>query len=257
MAEDYIYGDDYENEAPPAPLFWRILGKVIKYSFIALIVFINAFLLWRVLFSTNEPSAIKTVAGNPSLAEAWEQYGGEGFARYQAEQDNIATDEDWHDQFELAEGEIKKNEFAQFFLTDVVFFPRANQTQIVMRYNKSLLPHLAKDYELDEIPGKKDDLFDVTLVVYYKNEDGDTKKTRLDANLAEMDTTSLYTFRQYYFESMPEFSSITRMQVEIYYKGDVDYTAKPYSVIEIYDKLLEMQNYPLDSKDIAAIEGAK
>ena len=257
MAEDYIYGDDYENEAPPAPLFWRILGKVIKYSFIALIVFINAFLLWRVLFSTNEPSAIKTVAGNHSLAEAWEQYGGDGFARYQAEQDNIATDEDWHDQFELAEGEIKKNEFAQFFLTDVVFFPRANQTQIVMRYNKSLLPHLAKDYELDEIPGKKDDLFDVTLVVYYKNEDGDTKKTRLDANLAEMDTTSLYTFRQYYFESMPEFSSITRMQVEIYYKGDVDYSAKPYSVIEIYDKLLELQNYPLDSKDIAAIEGAK
>ena len=47
------------------------------------------------------------------------------------------------------------------------------------------------------------------------------------------------------------------MQVEIYYKGDVDYTAKPYSVIEIYDKLLELQNYPLDAKDIAAIEGAK
>ena len=256
MAEDYIY-DDYEEEGPPAPLFWRILGKVIKYSFIALIVFINAFLLWRVLFSTNEPSAIKTVAGNSSLAAAWEQYGGDGFARYQAEQDNIATDEDWHDQFELAEGEIKKNEFAQFFLTDVVFFPRANQTQIVMRYNKSLLPHLAKDYELDEIPGKKDDLFDVTLVVYYKNEDGDTKKTRIASNLAEMDTTSLYTFRQYYFESIPEFSSINKMQVEIYYKGDVDYNAKPYSVIEIYDKLLELQNYPLDSKDIAAIEGAK
>lgn len=256
MAEDYIY-DDYEDEGPPAPLFWRILGKVIKYSFIALIVFINAFLLWRVLFSTNEPGAIKTVAGNTSLAAAWEQYGGDGFAKYQAEQDNIATDEDWHDQFELAEGEVKKNEFAQFFLTDVVFFPRANQTQIVLRYNKSLLPHLAEDFGLDTVPGKKDDLFDVTLVVYYKNEDGDTKKTRIGANLAEMDTTSLYTFRQYYFESMPEFSSITKMQVEIYYKGDVDYTAKPYSVIEIYDKLLEVQNYPLDSKDIAAIEGAK
>ena len=105
MAEDYIY-DDYEDEGPPAPLFWRVLGKVIKYSFIALIVFINAFLLWRVLFSTNEPGAIKTVAGNSSLAAAWEQYGGDGFAKYQAEQDNIATDEDWHDQFELAEGEM-------------------------------------------------------------------------------------------------------------------------------------------------------
>ena len=27
--------------------------------------------------------------------------------------------------------------------------------------------------------------------------------------------------------------------------------------MSIYDKLLELQNYPLDSKDIAAIEGAK
>lgn len=256
MAEDYIY-DDYEDEGPPAPLFWRILGKIIKYSFIAIIVFINGFLLWRVFFSTNEPSAIKTVAGNPALAAAWEQYGPEGFARYQAEQDNIATDEDWHDQFELAEGEVKKNEFAQFFLTDVVFFPKANQTQIVMRYNKSLLPHLAKDFGLDEVPGKKDDLFDVTLVVYYKNADGDTKKTRLEAIPTETETTSLYTFRQYYFESMPDFSGITKMQVEIYYKGDVDYAAKPYSVVEIYDKLLELQDYPLDSKDIAAIESAK
>ena len=254
MSEDF-YDDDYA-EAPPAPLFWRILGKIIKYSFWALIIFINAFLLWRVLFSTNEPSAIRTVAGNPALAEAWEQYGGDGFAKYQAEQDNIATDEDWHDQFELAEGEVKKNEFAQFFLTDVIFFPRANQTQIVMRYNKSLLPHLAEDYGLDEVPGKKDDLFDITLVVYYA--DGDTtKKMRLTAHETELATTSLYTFRQFYFESMPEFSSISRMQVEIYYNGDVDYSAKPYSVIEIYDKLLEMQNYPLDSKDIAAIEGAK
>ena len=255
MSEDF-YDDDYA-EAPPAPLFWRILGKVIKYSFIALIVFINAFLLWRVLFSTNEPSAIKTIAGNSDLAAALAEYGPDGFALYQAEQDNIGTDEDWHDQFELAEGEIKKNEFAQFFLTDVVFFPKANQTQVIMRYNKSILEHLAKDFELSEIPGKKEDLFDVSLVVYYKNADGEAKKQRIRSQETALETTSLYTFRQFVFESIPEFSSITKMQVEIYYKGDVDYNAKPYSVIEIYDKLLEMQDYPLDSKDIAAIEGAK
>ena len=90
-----------------------------------------------------------------------------------------------------------------------------------------------------------------------KNADGEAKKQRIRSQETALETTSLYTFRQFVFESIPEFSSITKMQVEIYYKGDVDYTAKPYSVIEIYDKLLEMQNYPLDSKDIAAIEGAK
>ena len=255
MAEDYIY-DDYEEEGPPAPLFWRILGKVIKYSFIALIVFINAFLLWRVLFSTNEPSAIKTVAGNSSLAAAWEQYGGDGFARYQAEQDNIATDEEWHKQFPEDDSIYYTNQFAQFFLTDVVFFPKAGQTQVVLRYNKSILEHIAADFNLDGAPGKKDDLFDVSLMVYYKDGDA-TKKMRLSAHETEMDTTSLYTFRQFYFDSMPEFDGIIKMNVEIYYKGEVDYNADPYSVIEIYDNLLEMQDYTLDKKDIAALESGK
>jgi hypothetical protein len=56
---------------------------------------------------------------------------------------------------------------------------------------------------------------------------------------------------------MPEFDGIIKMNVEIYYKGDLDYNADPYSVIEIYDKLLEMQDYPLDKKDIAALESGK
>ena len=99
-------------------------------------------------------------------------------------------------------------------------------------------------------------LFDVSLMVYYKDGDA-TKKMRLSAHETEMDTTSLYTFRQFYFDSMPEFEGIIKMNVEIYYKGEVDYNADPYSVIEIYDNLLEMQDYTLDKKDIAALESGK
>jgi hypothetical protein len=256
MAEDYIYNEDNYDDGPPAPLFWRIIGKTLKFTGYALIALINGILLWRLFFSTNEPNAIKTIASNPELAAAWQEYGADGFALYQAEQDNIATDEDWHKQFPEDDSIYYTNQFAQFFLTDVVFFPKAGQTQVVLRYNKSILEHIATDYELENIPGKKDDLFDVSLVVYYKDGDA-TKSMRLSAHETEMDTTSLYTFRQFYFDSMPEFDGIIKMNVEIYYKGEVDYNADPYSVIEIYDKLLEMQDYTLDKKDIAALESGK
>ena len=253
MADDFF--DEEYDEGPPAPLFWRILGKFFKYTGIAIIVLINALLIWRVFFSTNEPSAIKTVAGNAALAEAYAQHAGEDFALYQAGRDNIGTNEKWRYPLEPAAGEIKDNDYAQFFLTDVIFFPYANQTQIVLRYNKSALGVLAKDYELEKLPAKSDDVFDVTLVVYYKpTADSAQQSKRIKATLAESDTTTLYSFRQLIFEGMPEFESITGMNVEIYYKGDVDYANTPYSVIELYDKTLGTRNYELDKKDIAAIE---
>lgn len=255
MADDFF--DEEYDEGPPAPLFWRILGKVFKYTGIGIIVLINALLLWRVFFSTNEPSAIKTIAVNDALAAAYEQHGGEGFALYQAGRDNIGTNEDWRYPLEPATGEIKDNDYAQFFMTDVVFFPHANQTQVVLRYNRSALTVLAKDYELEKAPAKSDDVFDVTLVVYYTPAaDSEQQSMRIKATLAESDTTSLYSFRQLIFEGMPEFESITGMNVEIYYKDDVNYAERPYSVIELYEKKLGTREYQLDKKDIAALESS-
>lgn len=263
MADEF-YEDEEEYEGPPVPKFWKILGKCIKYTAIGLIIFINAFLLWRIFFSTNEPSAIKTLAGNEELSAAYEKYLADtdpeklGFALYQAGKDNIGTNEKWRYPTDPPAGELKDNDYAQFFLTDVVFFPHADQSQIVLRYNRSALGVLAKDYELEKAPSKSEEVFDISLVVYYKpSADSQTMSMRLPASLCADDTTSLYSFWQFSFEGMPEFESISDMNVEIYYKGDVDYTEAPYSVIDIYDKALGTREYNLDKKDIAAIEGGK
>lgn len=263
MSDDF-YQDEEEYEGPPIPLFWRILGKTIKYTAIGIIVLINAFLLWRVFFSTNEPSAIKAIAGNSSLASAYEAYVIDGdaekplFAVYQAEKDNIGTNEDWRYPKDPPVGELKDNTYAQFFLTEVIFFPYADQAQVVLRYNKSTLEILAKDYELEEIPSKSDEVFDVSLVVYYKpSADSEVKSMRLSSTVCADATTSLYSFWQFSFEGMPEFESISDMNVEIYYKGAVDYNELPYSVIDVYDIGLSVSEYQLDKKDIAAIEKAK
>ncbi len=263
MADEF-YEDEEEYEGPPVPKFWKILGKCIKYTAIGLIIFINAFLLWRVFFSTNEPSAIKTVAGNDALGAAYEEYLANtdpeklNFALYQAGKDNIGTNEKWRYPTDPPVGEIKDNDYAQFFLTDVVFFPYAEQAQVVLRYNRSALGVLAKDYELSAAPSKSEEVFDVTLVVYYRpTADSAVKSMRLSAELCSSDTTALYSFWQYSFDGMPAFESITDMNVEIYYKGAVDYAKTPYSVIDIYDLALGTRDYQLDAKDIAAIEGEK
>ncbi len=256
MADDFF--DEEEYEGPPIPLFWKILGKVIKYTAIGIIVFINVFLLWRLFFSTNEPNAIKSIAGNEALASAYETYLADTdpekkpFALYQAEKDNISTDELWHKAFPEGDPKRKTNQFAQFFLTDVVFFPTANQTQIVLRYNKSTLEHLAKDYDLDEIPDKSEDVFEVVLAVAYRPDaDSSVRQMHIKATPCADGTTSLYSFRQYSFEDLPRFESITNMNVVIYYKGDEE--QKIYASIDVYDPALSVSEYELDKKDLAAI----
>lgn len=263
MADEF-YEDEEEYEGPPVPRFWKILGKCIKYTAIGLIILINAFLLWRVFFSTSEPTAIKTVAGNDALSSAYEEFLANtdpeklNFALYQAGKDNIGTNEKWRYPTEPPVGQLKDNDYAQFFLTDVVFFPYADQSQIVLRYNRSALGVLAKDYELSGAPSKSEEVFDVTLVVYFRpSADSEVMSTRLKAEPCSSDTTALYSFWQYSFEGMPTFESITDMNVEIYYKGDVDYAKTPYSVIDIYDLALGTRDYQLDKKDLAVIEGEK
>ena len=261
MAEDF-FEEEEEYEGPPIPLFWRVLGKVIKYTAIGIIVFINVFLLWRMFFSTNEPSAIKSISGNEALASAYEAYLAdtnpekEPFAVYQAEKDNISTDESWHKLLPEEDPRKKTNQFAQFFLTDVVFFPSANQTQIVLRYNKSTLEHLVNDFYLAEIPDKSEEVFEIVLAVSYKPDaDSAARQMHVKATPCADGTTSLYSFRQYSFEGLPEFESITDMNVVIYYKGDEE--NKIYASIDIYDSGLSLSEYQLDKNDIAAIEKAK
>jgi hypothetical protein len=257
MAEDFF--DEEEYEGPPLPLFWRILGKVIKYSAIGLVVFINAFLLWRVFFSTNEPSAIKTIAGNDALSSSYEAYLADTelqkkpFALYQAEKDNIATDEAWHKTLPDDDPRKKTNQFAQFFLTEVVFFPTANQSQIVLRYNRSTLEHLVNDFDLDEVPGKSEDVFEVVLAISYKPDaDSAVRQMHVKATPCADGTTALYSFRRYSFEDMPKFESITDMNVVIYYKGDAEKNI--YASIDVYDPALSLSKYELDKKDLDAIK---
>ena len=173
MADLFNDPDDYSSEegveAPPKPLWAKILGNAVKIIFWTLIILMNALLLWR-LFSSGNPSELKAVTPNPELKAAYSaflaekeagQTGGKDlFAAHQQENSRTnITDEDAD-----AETGFPGN-YGYFALTDQVLFPTAGQAQVIFRYNLSTLDHLAEDYSLSGRPDPGEDWYDVTLRV--------------------------------------------------------------------------------------------
>ncbi len=265
MADDFFDEEEEELAAPPAPKFWVITKKVIKYAAIAFMLLFFAFLFWRVFFSENDPGGMKVINPNEKLSSAYKDALAalddgevlEGFAVYQTDDPLISTCEDWHDEDDGV------NYFAQFFLTDAVYFPTASQAQFVLRYNNSALRYLAEDYSLPSVPEKTGDWFDLTLVVVYEYKASEDalpieKELRLRPTSTVSDSTSLYNYRQLTFDGLPELETVKNIYFDIYYIEDVNYAQTPYSRIRALNGEMSLRDYELDKKDIAALtEGSK
>lgn len=260
MSDDFYDEEEEEVGTPPTPKAIKIIGRVIKYSFTAFMVLFFAFLLWRIFFSENEPSSVKTIVVSDNLSSAYAdalaalKEGEElsGFAVYQTDDPLIGTCEDWHPEDDGV------NFFAQFFIPDAVFFPTASEAQFVLRYNNSALTHLAEDYSIEGSLDKNKDWFAFTLVVVYEEAVGAgglavEKELRLSPSSALSDSTALYNYRQLTFEGIPDIESVKDMYLDIHYIEDVDYAATPYCRIRAYNGTMSLRDYELDRKDIAAL----
>ena len=246
--DDEEYSPDNNSIAPPKPLILRIIGGTFKFAFWALIIFINAILLWRV-FSSGDPASMKTVIGNESLKNAYEAWindksdDKEDFAIFQHANSTI-TDEDGDEE----SGTL--GNYGYFSLTDVTVFPTASQVQIVFRYNDSTLEALAEDYGLDSVPNKKELWYEVTAKVTYT--DGSTKRFYCDSPKTAWKT--LYTYARMTFTDLGNFEGIDTIDIEIYYKNDINYAAEPYGSLCVYNSSYKNAEYKLDRKDIKAIK---
>lgn len=260
--EDEGYLEE-SHEAPPYPLPLRILGKVLKYSFIGVILLINALVLWR-MFSSGDPSDMQVIAGNEILADAYtraEESGSlDGFALYQPEHDDITDEKATYDE----DGNvIDPGNYAYFGVTSSLVFPTAHQAQIVFRYNDSTLEHLAKDYALPAVPEKGGEYYDVTLRVLTDltpedKTDNDKAEflevTRIKATAAKPAEKTLYTYRRMVFDSLPDIEGIVAIYVDIYYVDDVNYNDDAYGTLCIWHENAKTKTYELTRKDIAAIK---
>lgn len=223
----------------------KIIGKIIKYSFYLVIIAINAIMLWRIFFS-GDPAEIKPLIANENLVSVYNEKGND-IVLYTQKQKALA-------------------ESGRFSVTDCVFIPEADQLQVTVRYNNSTLRRLAEDFELAEVPPKKDDLFDITVVkttdLTPENDEDNLDRESLKEErfypLGEPKTayTSLYTYKKFIFDNI-EWEDAVGLFLDIYYIEEMDYADTPYDALCIYDALMDMDERALSGADKRALKKAE
>ena len=215
----------------------RLFGRVVKWSISLLLCVICGILLWRVFFS-GDPDEVKYLVGNDALYEAYDEHGKNLVLQYQM-QDTITT------------AEYNRGYFS---VTQYVFIPEAKQVQLVFRYNNSTIEHLARDYGLDAIPDKSEELFDLTLVTtkdltpdnQEDNEDeGCLAMERYYPTTAIRTETSLYTYYRFVFDNVEVTPDMLYVFADIYYKGDLNYEERAYGTLCLYDDASPWVDYKL------------
>ena len=205
----------------------KIMKISLKVLFYLFVIAVNAIMLWRVLFS-GDPAKIQRLTVNDDLREAYS----DGQLLLETQEQRTLTSN------------------GLFAVRECIFIPEAKQIQIVVRYNNSTLRQLAKDYGLENVPEKTEELFDVSIVKT-------TDKTPLDipdntnpemlneeryhpSGEPDRAYKRLYSYRRYVFENVTREDAVG-MFVDVYYKGDIDYEKTPYGALCIYE-----DGYPVE-----------
>lgn len=229
----------------------RIIGRVIKFSFLVLILLVNGVLIFR-LCSSGDPATMNNLILNDALIDAYEKHGDDLILRYQ----NQST---------ITQGEKNRGYFS---VTQYVFIPEAKQVQLVFRYNNSTIKALAQDYGLEQIPAKSEELFEVTLLATTdltpdnREDNTDPKKlkmTRYTPSTATRDDTSnsLYTYYRYVFDGITVEPDTVGVFADVYYVKDVDYQKDPYGALCLYDDQSKWVGTKLTDEDVRALEEKK
>ena len=205
----------------------RVFLRVVKWSVSLLLCIICGILLWRV-FSTGDPDEVKYLTGNDALYEAYQKHGNELVLQYQM-QDTIT---------------LAEYNRGYFSVTQYVFIPEAKQVQLVFRYNNSTIKNVARDYGLETIPDKSEELFDLTLVTTTDltpdnredNQNNDAlAMERYYPSSATRTETSLYTYYRFVFDNIEVTPDMLFVFADIYYEGDLDYEKRPLGTLCLYD----------------------
>lgn len=234
---------------------FHIMGKLLKFTFYAIIIGINAILIWR-LASRGDPALMETLMVNERTASAYAEAGKQMEVLYQ-------------EQYYI-------NEDGLFAQSNLRYIPSISQLQITARYNNSTIRAMAETFELAEVPGRDEEIFDVTLVKVIGLTDKEQAQADVDALSADVigedaeaagtprkevryfpsdslaDKKNVYNYRRLIFEDV-DLSDASELYLEFYYNGAVNYDAEPYSEILIW---VEGESYPytLTKKDLKALK---
>ena len=240
-------------------IVFKLIKNIIIAIFSLIIATIITFLLWRV-FSSGDPKTMKVVDVNDRIAEAYAA-SGEDLYMFKQEQRSITSGE---------------NNYGYFSITDYAIIPDANQIQAVFRYNVSTLESTAVDYDLEKIPTRDEEVYDVTLLVAIDltpdieednsgNDPNSVKFVRCHGEMTLSDTKNLYNFKRFVFQlddaeidikELMDSGLLLAIYADVCYNGAIDYE-NPYGTLCLYDFASENVKIELDRRDIKALEEYK
>ncbi len=225
----------------------RVVRRILRVLLFALILGVNGIIFWR-FCSAGIPKKVKYIQPNAVLASAYTAADG-NLTAFRQEQASITRG---------------ANNAGYFSVVSCAFFPEAGQVQILFRYNKSTLRHLAEDKGLDAVPEKSGTHFDVTLLqttdLTPENKDDNLDPSTLSSNRyfasgePVREETALYTYFRYTFDGVSIEEDTDGIFVDVYWLGDKDYAQSPYGTLCIWDS--ESENIPvkLSASERKAIE---
>lgn len=239
---------------------FKFTGRLIKFLFSLLIIFICVFMVWRV-FGSGDPKSMKTLSVNDALYDAYTEAGGD-----------LQVFKQGHLSVTTA-----KDSKGYFSITKTAIIPEANQIQIVLRYNNGTIRHLEEDFGLSETPDRSDDLFDVSLFFSVDLtpdnvednaivSDAGTRTFRCASTQVESDEKGLYNYRKFVFDldscgedlsQLIENGTLLAVYADVYYAEEMDLEEKAYGTLFLYDYKANNIELELTKEDIKNIEAWK
>lgn len=238
----------------------KITWKIIKLIFTLCIFTVIAILIWRIA-SSGEPKEMKSVYPTEQLAELYGQDGKDLYMFDQKQRSMTSGDDN----------------YGYFAVTSYRIIPEIDQIEIVVRYNTSTIRNVAADYDLDEIPPRDTELFDISLVFAKDltpdddtdnlgNKEGSVEFVRCFGEVVMETEKNLYNYKKLIFDTSSAGVDLTELMSDdtllaIYTDFYLDYDSfepnydeEPIGAVCLYDYKSEDNKMKLSAKDVEAIE---
>lgn len=236
-------------------LFFRAL-------FTLLVIAVFVVLFWR-MNAARVPAELEVLSPNETLLDAYTTYGDE-LEKLTQQQNSITRNEE---------------NYGYFAVSSAVFLPKANQLQLLIRYNDSTLEALQRDYELDFLPESEKDWYDVTLLLAIDKTPAD-KTDNLSNHPDSVDLVRVkasevsakmhsgrHSYRKLIFDGVDLDEALLAVYADFYYVGDIAYLDEDFDVyrdsaygtlcLYAFTEAEINQTKSLSKQDKAALEAAK
>ncbi len=199
----------------------KIIGKICKYGFIALIVAVFALFFYRVSMMAD-PAEMLDILPSDAAKSVYAQNGALDVKTQEMVNETISND-------------------GKFYTTGLMILPETSELIITVRYLDSTLDKLAEEYSLETIV-PTEEYFEFSLISTEGN----------DVRISPAETVTMrkwrYTYYRMRFEGV-DVSKYEDLAVAAYYLGDLDYSKQPFGSVFAYHQNWELIDFDLTARD--------